>query len=102
MNLKEITTSWFWTLSIEQFHLVTHDWGVLIGTRWVCTYPGRIQRLIISDSSFSPDFEWHKDALIIRSRGGGEQWVQNKPVFEGFMKRLFHRVKNQITVQSAI
>lgn len=86
-------------LSIEQFHLVTHDWGVLIGTRWACTYPERVQSLIISDATFSPDFEWHKDALIIRSLAGGEQWVaylQNRPVFEGFMKKSVPDVSQEI------
>jgi haloalkane dehalogenase len=86
-------------LSIEKFHLVTHDWGVLIGTRWACTYPGRVQSLIISDATFSPDFEWHKDALIIRSLVGGEQWVaylQSKPVFEGFMKKSVPHVTQAI------
>ncbi len=86
-------------LSIGQFHLVTHDWGVLIGTRWACTYPERVRSLIISDATFSPDFEWHKDALIIRSLGGGEQWVaylQNKPVFEGFMKKSVPNVSQAV------
>jgi pimeloyl-ACP methyl ester carboxylesterase len=86
-------------LSIEHFHLVTHDWGVLIGTRWACTYPGRVQSLIISDATFSPDFQWHKDAVIIRSHVEGEQWVaylQNRPVFEGFMKKSIPHVSQAI------
>ncbi|CAN7761543.1 alpha/beta hydrolase [Paenibacillus sp. LjRoot153] len=86
-------------LFIEQFHLVTHDWGVLIGTKWACTYPERVQSLIISDATFSPDFEWHKDALTIRSLVGGEQFVaylQNKPVFEGFMKKSVPHVSQAI------
>jgi haloalkane dehalogenase len=86
-------------LSIMQFHLVTHDWGALIGTRWACTLPGRVQSLIISDATFSPDFVWHKDALIIRSLGGGEQWVaylKSKLVFEGFMKKSVPNVSEAI------
>ncbi|WP_019415371.1 alpha/beta fold hydrolase [Paenisporosarcina sp. TG20] len=86
-------------LSIEQFHLVTHDWGVLIGTRWACTHPGRVRSLVISDGTFSPDYVWHKDAQIIRSNGGGEQWVaflQNKTVFDGFMKKSVPNVSQAI------
>lgn len=86
-------------IAIEHFHLVTHDWGVLIGSRWACMNPGRVQSLVISDATFSPDFIMHKDALIIRSLGGGEQWVaylQNKPVFEGFMKKSVPHVSQAI------
>jgi haloalkane dehalogenase len=86
-------------LSLDQFHLVTHDWGSLIGTRWACTNPGRVRSLIISDATYSPDFVWHKDALIIRSQGGGEQWVaylQNKPVFENFMKKSVPNVTKEV------
>ncbi|SFA90652.1 MULTISPECIES: alpha/beta fold hydrolase [unclassified Bacillus (in: firmicutes)] len=86
-------------LSIEQFHLVTHDWGALIGTRWACSHSEKVQSLIISDATFSPDFVWHKDALIIRTPGGGEQWLAyltNKPVFEGFMKKSVPNVSSAI------
>jgi pimeloyl-ACP methyl ester carboxylesterase len=86
-------------ISIEKFHLVTHDWGVLIGTRWACSHPERVLSLIISDATFSPDYIWHKDAQIIRTLGGGEQWVnylQNKPVFEGFMKKSVPHVSQAI------
>lgn len=86
-------------LSIEQFHLVTHDWGALIGTRWACIHPGHVRSLIISNATFSPDFVWHKDALIIRSLGSGEKWVsylRSKPVFEGFMKKSIPNVSNAI------
>ncbi|MFZ3591258.1 alpha/beta fold hydrolase [Bacillus sp. DJP31] len=86
-------------LAIEQFHLVTHDWGVLIGTRWACIHPERVQSLIISDATFSPDYLWHKDALSIRSPFGGEQWVaylQNKPVFKGFMEKSVPNVSQAI------
>ncbi|MCZ8520381.1 MULTISPECIES: alpha/beta fold hydrolase [Paenibacillus] len=78
------------TLSLEAFHLVTHDWGGPIGTRWACHHPGRIRSLFLADTLFSPDYVWHKDAQILRTPGGGEQWVsylQNRPVFEGFMNR---------------
>jgi haloalkane dehalogenase len=86
-------------LSLEQFHLVTHDWGALIGTRWACTHSQRVSSLIISDATFSPEFVWHKDALILRSPGGGEQWVsyfQKKPIFEGFLKKSVPNVSEAI------
>ncbi|MFA9558989.1 alpha/beta fold hydrolase [Evansella sp. AB-rgal1] len=86
-------------LSIEQFHLVTHDWGVLIGTRWACTHSLQLRSLVISDATFSPDYVWHKDAQIIRSPGEGEQWVaflQNKPVFDGFMKKSIPNMSQAI------
>lgn len=86
-------------LSLEQFHLVTHDWGALIGTRWACTHSQRVSSLIISDATFSPEFVWHKDALILRSQDGGEKWVsylRNKPIFEGFLKKSVPNVSEAI------
>lgn len=95
----EFVSDFVTELSIGKFHLVTHDWGVLIGTRWACTHSLQLQSLVISDATFSPDYVWHKDAQIIRSPGGGEQWVaslQNKPVFEGFMKKSVPNVSKLI------
>lgn len=95
----DFVTDFVQELSIEQFHLVTHDWGALIGCRWACIHPDRVQSLIISDATFSPDFEWHKDALMIRSPGVGEQWVAyltKKPVFEGFMNKSVPNVSQVI------
>jgi haloalkane dehalogenase len=86
-------------LSLKTFHLVTHDWGALIGTRWACTNPERVLSIVISDATFSPDFMWHKDAMIIRTPNKGEQWVeylQNKHVFEGFMKKTVSNVSSDI------
>lgn len=86
-------------LSLEQFHLVTHDWGSLIGSRWACSNPERVRSLIIADATYSPDFVWHKDALIMRSLGGGEQFIEylkNKSVFEGFIKKSIPNISQAI------
>ncbi|MDF2067977.1 alpha/beta hydrolase [Bacillus sp. Cr_A10] len=86
-------------LSLEQFHFVTHDWGSLIGTRWACSNPERVHSLIIADATYSPDFVWHKDALIMRSLGGGEQFIEylkNKSVFEGFIKKSIPNLSQAI------
>lgn len=95
----EFTSDFTSALSIEKFHLVTHDWGALIGTRWACIHPERVQSLIISDATFSSDYVWHKDAMIIRSQEGGEKWVaylKNKQVFQGFMKKSIPNVSDDI------
>lgn len=86
-------------LSINQFHLVTHDWGALIGTWWACNHSERVISLIISDATFSPDFIWHKDATIIRTEGAGEKWVSyfaKRPVFEGFLKQAIPTISTTI------
>lgn len=86
-------------LSLEQFHLVTHDWGSLIGSRWACSNPELVRSLIIADATYSPDFVWHKDALIMRSLGGGEQFIEylkNKSVFEGFIKKSIPNISQAI------
>lgn len=86
-------------LSIDRFHLVTHDWGVLIGTKWACTFPERVQSLIIADATYSPDFLWHKDGLMIQSSGSGEEWVarlRNKLIFEAFMNKVIPNVSMEV------
>lgn len=95
----EFITDFTNELSLDQFHLVTHDWGALIGTRWACTHHESVKSLIISDATFSSEFVWHKDAQIVRKEGTGEQWVsylRNKPVFEGFMKKSVPNVSEAI------
>lgn len=95
----EFIDDFFAVIDIEQIHLVTHDWGVLIGTKWACLYPEKVVSLCILDGTFNPDFVWHKDALIIRTPVHGEQWVEqlrNKQVFSSFMNKSIPNVSSEV------
>src|SRR6266511_3908356 len=61
---------------LEQFVLVVHDWGGLIGLRWVCEQAGhRVRALVISGTGFFPDGKWHGMAEGLRASGTGEELV---------------------------
>jgi haloalkane dehalogenase len=56
--------------------LVLHDWGGIIGLRWACDNPGRVSALVIADTGFSPDREWHDLAKAMRTPGTGEELIR--------------------------
>jgi haloalkane dehalogenase len=55
--------------------LVTHDWGVLVGLRWACEQPERVNALVISDGGFFADRRWHDLANVMRTPGDGERLI---------------------------
>ena len=55
---------------LEQVALVVHDWGGLIGLRWACDHPEAVNALVISDTGFFPDGQWHGLADAMRSEQG--------------------------------
>ena len=55
---------------LDQVMLVVHDWGGLIGLRWACEHPGAVSALVISDTGFFPDGQWHGLADAMRSEQG--------------------------------
>ena len=59
-------------LGIESCALVVHDWGGLIGLRWACDNPGVASSLVISDTGFWADGQWHGLAEVLRSEAGDE------------------------------
>jgi haloalkane dehalogenase len=60
------------TLDLERVTLVVHDWGGLIGLRWACDHPDAVAGLVISNTGFFPDGEWHGMAKAMRTEGQGE------------------------------
>jgi haloalkane dehalogenase len=64
-------------LGLENVALVVHDWGGLIGLRWACDHPGAASSLVISDTGFFPDGEWHGMAQAMRAEGTGEELMDN-------------------------
>jgi haloalkane dehalogenase len=70
--------------SLERFHselglgpvlLVVHDWGGLIGLRWACERPGAVEALVVSNTGFFADGEWHGLAQAMRTPGTGEDLI---------------------------
>lgn len=64
-------------LDLGRVVLVVHDWGGLIGLRWACDNPEAVSALVISDTGFFPDGEWHGVAQVLRTEGQGEELLAN-------------------------
>ncbi|WP_409299887.1 alpha/beta fold hydrolase [Peribacillus sp. SCS-155] len=71
-------------LGLEQLHLVVHDWGGLIGLSWTCENLDRVLSLIISDTTISDEYKWHKLAQIWRTPGAGEQLMKQIADWDAF------------------
>ena len=72
---------------LDDVVLVVHDWGGLIGLRWACDHPDAVRALVISDTGFFADGQWHDLALAMRTPGTGEQLVDGltREAFGGLM-----------------
>ncbi len=64
-------------LGLDRVILVVHDWGGIIGLRWACDNPERIAALVISDTGFFADAEWHDLAATLRTEGAGEEFFDS-------------------------
>lgn len=62
-------------LDLPPVVLVVHDWGGLIGLRWACEHPEHIAALVISDTGFFADGNWHGMAEGLRTPETGEQML---------------------------
>jgi pimeloyl-ACP methyl ester carboxylesterase len=61
------------SLALERMALVVHDWGGLIGLRWACEQPDAVSALVISNTGFFADGQWHGLAQAMRTEGTGEE-----------------------------
>jgi haloalkane dehalogenase len=52
--------------------LIVHDIGGFIGLAWAVRHPERVRRIIISNTVFQADYQWHFWARVWRTRGLGE------------------------------
>jgi haloalkane dehalogenase len=64
-------------LGLERLLLVVHDWGGLIGLRWACENPDAVEALVIADTGFFSDGQWHGLAEGMRTPGAGEELLEN-------------------------
>jgi haloalkane dehalogenase len=64
-------------VGLERVVLVVHDWGGLIGLRWACDHADAVAGLVISNTGFFPDWEWHDFGKAMRTEGQGETLVDS-------------------------
>ena len=76
-------------LGIERTAVVVHDWGGMIGLSWACDNPDAVTALVISDTGFFSDGEWHDMAKTMRTEGEGEQ------LMEAFTREAFDAILSQ-------
>ena len=64
-------------IGLEQLVLVVHDTGGGIGLRWACDHPDAVSAMVITNTGFFPDYEWHELAKAMRTEGQGEALVDS-------------------------
>lgn len=50
----------------EPIHLVTHDFGAHFGLPWAIRHPDKVQSLVVMNTNFFSDYEWHGVAKLLR------------------------------------
>jgi pimeloyl-ACP methyl ester carboxylesterase len=64
-------------VGLDQVVLVVHDFGGFIGLRWACDHPDAVSGLVITNTGFFPDYEWHEIARAMRTPVQGEALVDS-------------------------
>jgi haloalkane dehalogenase len=64
-------------IGLERVVLVVHDVGGAIGLRWACDYPDAVSGLVITNTGFFPDVEFHEIARVMRTPIQGEALVDS-------------------------
>ena len=73
----EALERWREAIGLGPAVLVVHDWGGLIALRWACDRPGTAAGLVLSNTGFFPDGEWHGMAKALRTEGQGEVLIDS-------------------------
>jgi haloalkane dehalogenase len=64
-------------LGSERVALGQHDWGGLIGLRWAVDERIPVSALILSNTGFFSDTQWHELGRALRAPGQGEQFERS-------------------------
>ena len=84
-------------LGLESVALGLHDWGGLIGLRWAFDHGAPVSALILSNTGFFSDTEWHQLARTLRTPGQGEQLMDNlsKDAFAAMIRDVGGRLSDE-------
>ena len=84
-------------LGLERVALGLHDWGGLIGLRWAFDHGNPVSALILSNTGFFADAEWHVLARVLRTPGQGEQLMDNlsKDAFAAMLRDVGGRLSDE-------
>ncbi|WDT93617.1 alpha/beta hydrolase [Thermoleophilum album] len=63
-------------IAVDRFVLVVHDWGGLIGLRWVLERELELAGLVVSCTGFFSDGRWHGLAETMRTPDRGEELME--------------------------
>jgi pimeloyl-ACP methyl ester carboxylesterase len=81
-------------LGLDRLHLIVHDFGGPFGLAYAVRHPERIRSLVLMNTIFYSDYDWHPLAKIWRTPGAGEElmagWTRERFV-TGMRKWLVHR-----------
>jgi haloalkane dehalogenase len=64
-------------LGLERLVLVNHDWGGWISMAWALDHSVPLSGLVISNTGFFPDGEWHGLGAALRTEGQGEALIDS-------------------------
>jgi len=62
-------------VGLDRVVLINHDWGGLISMRWALDHSIPLSGLVISNTGFFPDGEWHGLGRALRTQGQGEALI---------------------------
>ena len=84
-------------LDLDRVVLALHDWGGMIGLRWACDHPGSVSALVLSNTGFFSDGQWHDLAKALREPGLGEQLLDNltEEAFAVMLRDLGGRITDE-------
>ena len=84
-------------LGLERVALGLHDWGGLIGLRWAFDHRVPLSALILSNTGFFADAQWHILALALQTPGQGEQLLDNlsKDAFATMIRDVGGRLSDE-------
>jgi pimeloyl-ACP methyl ester carboxylesterase len=57
---------------LEPLHLVVHDFGGPFGLAWAVSHPQKVKSICVMNTTFFPDYRWHRWARVWRTPVLGE------------------------------
>ena len=85
-------------VGLDHVIVVVHDWGGLIGLRWACDHADAVVGLVISNTGFFPDGEWHELGQALRTEGQGEALIDSvsRDGLAALLSNLAHGVDDPV------